>query len=174
MVEGYSLFNPALATAIIEKAKAAGCKIALDFASFEVVNASKDMLKEFVAGPVDIVFLNEDEAAAWHEGGPHAALNDLAPQVEVAVVKFGADGAIIRRGDDEVKVDCVSVPEVRDTTGAGDTWAAGFLAAYIRDLPLHACGELAVLSAAAVVQQMGATVPAGDWVRLRGWLEAWA
>ena len=48
------------------------------------------MLKEFVAGPVDIVFLNEDEAAAWHEGGPHAALNDLAPQVEVAVVKFGA------------------------------------------------------------------------------------
>ena len=174
MVEGYSLFNPELGRAIIETAKAAGCKVALDFASFEVVQASRDLLKELVAGPIDIVFLNEDEAAAWHEDGPMAALHDLAPQVDIAVVKFGKDGAKIMQDGQLYEVGCEPVEAVRDTTGAGDTWAAGFLAGYLRNLPPAACGELAALSAAAVVQQLGATVPAGDWVRLRGWLDAWA
>jgi sugar/nucleoside kinase (ribokinase family) len=43
-----------------------------------------------------------------------------------------------------------------DTTGAGDAYAAGFLAAYAQGRDLAACGRLGSLAAAAVLEQFGA------------------
>ena len=174
MLEGYTLFNHDLTRAVARAAKAAGCLLALDLASFEVVRFNRGVLEELLSGQVDIVFANEDEAAAWVEGGPQAALDDLARRTTIAVVKLGKHGALIARGDERVTVAAEPVAEVVDTTGAGDTWAAGFLAAHRRGLPLAACGTLGAKAAAAVVQVMGATVPPAEWKKLKGWLDAWS
>ena len=174
MLEGYTLFNHDLTRAVARSAKAAGCQLALDLASFEVVRFNRGVLEELLSGQVDIVFANEDEAAAWVEGGPEAALADLARRASIAVVKLGKHGALIARGDERVTVAAEPVVEVIDTTGAGDTWAAGFLAAHRRGLPLAACGTLGAKAAAAVVQVMGATVPPAEWKKLKGWLDAWS
>jgi sugar/nucleoside kinase (ribokinase family) len=64
--------------------------------------------------------------------------------------------------------------EAIDTTGAGDCWAAGFLAGYLRGLPLATCGRLGAKSGAAVVQVMGAQVPRDSWLAIKGYLDAWA
>jgi sugar/nucleoside kinase (ribokinase family) len=63
---------------------------------------------------------------------------------------------------------------VVDTIGAGDCWAAGFLAGHLRGLPLAQCGRLGSLAGAAVVQVQGAQVPREDWIRIKGYLDAWA
>lgn len=171
MIEGYLLFNHDLARAAIRGAKAAGCAVALDFASFEVVKYNKDVIAELLPS-VDILFANEDEAAAWNGDGPEAALADLASRVAIAAVKLGKDGAWIRRGTETVRVQADAVEAV-DTTGAGDCWAAGFLAAWLRGLDLTRCGRIAALSGAAAVQVVGAQPPRDAWLRIKGYLDAW-
>src|SRR5580765_3052766 len=64
LIEGYLLFNPALADHVIRTARAAGCTISIDLASFEVVNAARDWIFAQLREGVDVVFANEDEAAA--------------------------------------------------------------------------------------------------------------
>lgn len=173
MLEGYTLFNHELTRAIARAAKAAGCELALDLASFEVVQANRGILEELLAGQVDLVFANEDEARAWHPD-LEQALADLGRRTTVAVVKLGAEGALIQSGAERHRVEAEKVPAVVDTTGAGDNWAAGFLAGYLRGLPLDRCGRLGSHAGAAVVQKLGAQPDPADWRRLRGWLDAWA
>lgn len=174
MLEGYTLFNPDLTRAIARAAKEAGCELALDMASFEVVRAGRIVLEELLSGQVDIVFANETEARAWHPDGELAAWEDLAARARIAVVKVGKDGAWIARGRERHQVPAQVVENVVDTTGAGDNWAAGFLSGYLRGLPLDHCGKLGAMAGAAVVQVVGAQPPAQSWQRIRGYLEAWA
>lgn len=174
MLEGYTLFNHDLARAIARAAKAAGCQLALDLASFEVVNINKPVLAELLAGQVDLVFANEDEARAWCGGSPEQALEDLAGRAAAAVVKLGKDGALVARGSERVRVAAEPVARVVDTIGAGDCWAAGFLAGHLRGLPLAQSARLGALAGAAVVQVAGAQVPREDWTRVKGFLDAWA
>ena len=173
MLEGYTLFNHALTRAVAQAAKAAGCKLALDFASFEVVNANRAVLAELLDGQVDIMFANEDEAKAWNQTSPEAALEDLAARVPLVAVKLGKEGALIAQGRERVQV-AAEVAQAIDTTGAGDCWAAGFLAGHLRGLSLSQCGRLGSLSGAAVVQVMGAQLPRERWLGIKGYLDAWA
>ncbi len=174
MLEGYTLFNHDLTRAIARAAKAAGAKLALDLASFEVVNFNRAVLQELLDGQVDLVFANEDEAKAWADGGsPETALLDLAKRVPIAVVKLGKDGALIAHQDRQHRVHAELVENAIDTTGAGDCWAAGFLSGWLRGLPLHDCGVLGAKCGAAVVQVMGGQVPRAQWLPLKGWLDAW-
>jgi sugar/nucleoside kinase (ribokinase family) len=173
VLEGYTLFNHALTRAVAKAAKAAGCALALDFASFEVVKANRAVIEELIAaGRVDLAFANQDEAAMWNMAGPEAALDDLARRVGVVAVKLGKEGALIARGAERVRVPAQTVTAV-DTTGAGDAWAAGFLAGWLRGLPLTQCGKLGAQSGAAVVQVMGAQPPREAWLRIKGYLDAW-
>lgn len=172
MLEGYTLFNHALTRAVARSATEAGCELALDLASFEVVAGNRPVIEELLDDHVDLVFANEDEARAWH-GDTHGALADLAGRCRVAVVKLGAEGAWIASGGEQHHVGSEQVTAV-DTTGAGDCWAAGFLAGYLRGLPLDRCGRLGAMAGAAVVQVAGAQLPEADWARLRGYLDSWA
>jgi sugar/nucleoside kinase (ribokinase family) len=173
MLEGYTLFNHDLTRAVARAAKAAGCQLALDLASFEVVNFNRPVLEELLSGQVDLVFANEDEARAWSGGEPEAALTNLAGRTALAVVKLGAKGALIQRGAEVVRVEAEPVSAVIDTTGAGDNWAAGFLAGHLRNLPLAVCGKAAAMAGATAVQVMGAPLPADAWRRIKGYLDAW-
>ena len=65
IIEGYLLFNENLMTAALAAAKKAGSLVALDLASFEVVNASKPILDTIIKEYVDILIANEDEARAY-------------------------------------------------------------------------------------------------------------
>jgi len=173
VVEGYSLFNHELARAIVRHAKAAGCAVALDLAAFEVVQANREVIEELFAIGIDLVFANQDEARAWKSGPPEAALDDLAAKVGVAAVKLGKAGALIARGSERVRVASEAVTAI-DTIGAGDCWASGFLAAWLRGLPLDVCGTLACRCGAAVVQVQGAQLPRETWLGLKGRLDAWS
>ncbi len=173
MLEGYTLFNQTLTRAVARAAKEAGCELALDLASFEVIQANRAVIAELLDGFVDLVFANQDEAKVWNPAGAEAALAEFASRVPVAVVKLGKDGALMARGSERVHV-AAEMVEAIDTTGAGDCWAAGFLAGHLRGLPLIECGKIGALAGAAVVQVKGAQVPREGWLGVKGYLDAWA
>ena len=100
----------------------------------------------------DILFVNEREAMKLTRSStPRAALKTLAAKVDCAVIKRGRRGAIATRNA-EVCADSGFKVRVVDTTGAGDSFAAGFVAAYLREAPLakclrvgNACGALSAM-----------------------------
>ena len=168
-MEGYLLFNPALATAVVDAARAAGCTLSVDLASFEVVNAARPWLLDQLQRGLQVVFANEDEIRALFPGSSdYASLaRQLAAHGTIAAVKMGKDGAWIARGDELHRIQPVAVPQVIDTTGAGDAWAAGFLFGYLQGWALPAAGALGSLLGAETVRHLGPAIPESEWPRLR-------
>ncbi len=176
-IEGYLVFNQALADAVLSAARASGCTVSLDLSSFEVVGAAREWLFSQFHRGLDVVFANEDEIRALFQDQETDYANlarRLAGHGVVAAVKVGKDGAWIAQGDELHRIEPVSVPDVLDTNGAGDAWAAGFLAGYVRGLPLPVCGSIASLMGAETVRHMGPIIPDQAWSdfapRVRGLL----
>lgn len=168
-IEGYLLFNEALLRAVLAAAKEAGCTISLDLASFEVVQAAGDTLTEILRDFVDIVFANEEEAAAFtglSDDYP-AMARALSELCSIAAVKIGAAGAWIASGDELFHAASVPAATVIDTTGAGDLWAAGFLYGWSHQRPLADCAHYGALLGSAVVQQQGTELPDTIWQPLQ-------
>lgn len=165
-VEGYLVFNRALCEKVLDSARAAGCTVSLDLASFEVVTASRDWLLDQFRRGVDVAFANEDEIRAlFPDGGADypALARRLAALGPLAAVKVGKDGAWLARGGELHRVAPVRVDDLLDTIGAGDAWAAGFLSGYLRGRPLPECGALASLLGAETVRHWGPLIPATAW-----------
>ena len=166
-IEGYLLFNRELALKVLESAKSAGCRISLDLASFEVVKANADIMGDLLTDYVDMVFANAEEGKAFAGADePEAMLRALGRHCRIAVIKLGADGALLKCGDQQAKVPALKVKAV-DTTGAGDLWAAGFLYGQFAGQDLAACGRFGARLAAEVVGIVGANIPAERWGQLR-------
>lgn len=80
---------------------------------------------------VDVVFLNEREASELSgKSSPIAAARELSRRAACAVVKLGSKGAVLARADEVTRVSGRKVRAV-DTTGAGDSFAAGFISAFL-------------------------------------------
>ncbi len=163
-IEGYLLFNRDLMMKILETAKAAGCSISLDLASYEVVNASKDILPDLLKNYVDIVFANEDEAFAFSsDKNMEKALEKLAALCRTAVVKLGRKGAMISSCGEIARVPADLVENPADTTGAGDLWAAGFLYGFLSGSHISEAGKIGALLSSEVVKVLGAEIPEKVW-----------
>ena len=120
------------------------------------------------AGTIDLLFGNEDEVR--HLTGCTAlgdCLAQLSEKVSTLVITRGSDGAIARSPEETVEIAAPKVENVVDTTGAGDLFAAGFLAARCRNRPLKACLETGAIAAAEVISHFGAR-PEADIKELAG------
>mgnify|MGYP001011997679 FL=1 len=172
LVEGYLLFNRDLMMAAVKAAKAAGTLVALDLASFEVVNASQDILPDLVKEYVDILIANEDEAKAYTgESDETAALEKLSVNVTYAVLKVGSRGSYIWHNNTVTRIEPVKGNAPVDTTGAGDLWAAGFLYGIANGLSIEKSGRLGSMCGYEVCQVMGAQIPEQVWEKIRATIE---
>ncbi len=161
-IEGYLVFNEALINAVLAAARAAGCTVSMDLASFEVINATRPWIFSQLAEGFDIIFANEDEIRALFEDetSPYDELaRRLASHGVTAAVKVGKDGAWVARGDELHRIEPVLVDTVIDTNGAGDSWAAGFLSAYLRGKSLPEAGRIASHVGAETVKHLGPIIP---------------
>ena len=108
-------------------------------------------------GMVDVLFANEDEAMLLANAGDlDKALAKLSPLVSTLVVTRGPAGALAIERGNRVEVPAAPVDKVVDTTGAGDLFAAGFLAARCRARPLDRCLQAGAQAAAEVISHFGA------------------
>jgi len=161
-IEGYLVQNHDLVLKASEMARKAGLTIALDLASFNVVEENLDFLKHIVEEYVDIIFANEEEAKAFTGVEPEKAIDVLGNMCDIAIVKIGKNGSLIKYNDAVILVDAIGT-ECIDTTGAGDLYAAGFLYGFSKGLPMEVCGKIASIVAGKVITVYGARMDQSLW-----------
>jgi sugar/nucleoside kinase (ribokinase family) len=166
-VEGYLVQDHALIERAMELGKQAGMTICLDLASYNIVENDLAFITSLVERYVDIVFANEEEAHAFAQATPEVALQQLAAKTRIAIVKIGAKGAYLKRGEEQCLVPAYEVTKVMDTTGAGDFFAAGVLYGLTSGATLEQCGKIGSLLSAAVIQQIGTTLPEAKWNEIK-------
>lgn len=166
-IEGYLVQNHNLVRRALELAHDAGLRVSLDLASYNVVEKHRDFLRAMLEQYVSVVFANEEEARAFGGDSPEATLAQLASLTEVAVVKLGKAGSLVRRADEQVRVGVSAVATVVDSTGAGDMYSAGFLYGLSHGLPLDKCGQLGAIVSGAVVGVLGPKMDTSLWQHVR-------
>lgn len=165
-VEGYLVQNIALVDRVLELAKDKGMTVAIDMASFNVVEQNREYLNDRIKKYIDIVFANEDESRALTGlGDPMEALHAIADMCDIAVVKVGAKGSYVQQGDKVVKIDPIPA-KVIDTTGAGDLWAGGFMASYAKGETLERCAKTGAIVAANIIEVLGAKIDDDRWEKI--------
>ncbi|HVL78085.1 MAG TPA: adenosine kinase [Sphingomicrobium sp.] len=157
----------------IEVARSAGRKVAFTLSDTFCIDRHRDGFNALIdGGRIDILFANEAEIQAL-AGVPHleTAIEALRSKVGTLVVTRSEKGALATSGDQRAEVVAEPVREVVDTTGAGDLFAAGFLAGEARGLGLEGSLRLGAIAAAEVIQHYGAR-PEADLEALAGELLA--
>jgi len=160
-LEGYLWDQPAAKDAIrlaAQSARAAGRRVAFTLSDPFCVDRHRDEFRDLVERDVDIVFANEIEICSLYQVGSfEEALALVRGHCEIAALTRSELGSVIVAGDDEpILVDAEPVPEVVDTTGAGDQYSAGFLHGFTHGYDLETCGRLASIAAAEVISHLGA------------------
>jgi sugar/nucleoside kinase (ribokinase family) len=158
-LEGY-LFDPPDAQAAFRKAAAvahaAGRQVALSLSDAFCVNRHRAAFLDLVANHVDILFANEAEVTALYERNTFEEAAEAArADVALAVLTRSEAGSLILRGAETVAVDAEAATVV-DTTGAGDAYAAGFLAGLTSGRSLALCGRMSSIAAAEIISHYGA------------------
>ena len=165
-VEGYLVQNHDLLEKILQLAKENGLKISLDLASYNVVEDNLEFLRNMVKRYVDIVFANEEEAKAFSGKDPREALDDIANLTDVAVVKVGSQGSMVKQGNQVVHIQPIKANAL-DTTGAGDLYASGFLYGLINNLGFEKAGYIGSLLSGTVIEVLGAKFGDDKWDEIR-------
>ncbi len=167
-IEGYLLFNKDLMMAALKAAKASDALIALDLASFEVVNASRDILGNIIKDYVDILIANEDEAKAYTGyDDEQKAIETLSQNVTYAVLKIGERGSYVSYDNRITRINAQSGGSPVDTTGAGDFWAAGFLFGIANGFSIEKSGNIASACGYEVCQVIGTQLSSNAWARIK-------
>ena len=163
-IEGYLVQNHDLIETAIKMAKEAGCRVSIDLASYNVVEDNLEFLHKMVEN-VDIVFANEEEAKAFTGLEPEAALDKIAEEVEIAVVKIGSKGSMVKNNEKIYKAGVIKANSI-DTTGAGDLFASGFIYGMSKNLNFDQCAEIGAVIAGNVIEVIGAKMDADRWERI--------
>lgn len=161
-IEGYLVQNQRLIRRAVEMGRAHNMIISIDMASYNVVESNNAFLQDIVKNYVNIVFANESESEAFTQKKPREALDVIANMCDIAVVKVGKDGSMVKSGDEYHFIDAWPAATI-DATGAGDSYAAGFLYAHAMGMPLDVCGEVGSIISAKVVEVIGTKIDIPRW-----------
>jgi sugar/nucleoside kinase (ribokinase family) len=160
-LEGY-LWDPPEAKKAFRKAVAiaheAGNAVALTLSDAFCVDRYRD---EFLAlmrdGSLDILFANIHELQSLYQtADAGTALDALRNESVLGVVTRSEEGALVVTRAETKAVPAHPIERLVDSTGAGDLFAAGFLAGLARDLDHTDCARLGALAAAEAIQHIGA------------------
>ena len=160
-LEGY-LWDPEEPRAAMERAidyaRAAGTRVAFTLSdAFLIERHRADFLRLIDDGSIDILFANEVEILHLaRETDLDTALARFASKLPTLVVTRSEQGAVACRGDERASVRAEPIERLVDTTGAGDLFAAGFLAGEAMGKSLEQSLRLGAVAASEVIQHYGA------------------
>jgi sugar/nucleoside kinase (ribokinase family) len=167
LVEGYLAYNPPVFEKMFELASLNSVKVILDLSAATVIRDCKEVLTKVLSNGVGVLVANEEEGEEFASSSEESVmLSKLAEFAEIAVLKLGSKGVQLKKGDSVEVVKSNSVKAL-DTTGAGDSWMAGFIAAILQGKSLSASAEFGNKVGAEMVQVLGAGLPASKWEDLK-------
>ena len=161
-IEGYLVQNYELIETAVKLAKQANCKVSIDLASYNVVEANLDFLQRITKEYVDIVFANEEEAKSFTGKEPEEALHAIAEMVDYAIVKIGSKGSMVKHEGKVYTAGVIKATSI-DTTGAGDLYASGFLFSLIKGYSLDRCAAIGSITAGNIIEVIGAKMDKDRW-----------
>ncbi len=160
-LEGY-LYGVRDTDAAVEKtidvAKSAGTKVALSLADPYWVELHREHFDRIIDS-VDLLFANELEACGMAGVDPaevDKAIEVLSRRCPTVAVTLGPNGSLVASGGTVVSAPAVRVQRVVDTTGAGDSYAGGFLFGFLAGYEPRRCAEIGALAASEIVSHLGA------------------
>ena len=141
---------------ILRLARSSDTKVALSLSDPAWVDMNAQHF-ERILDQVDLLFANEEEARrmAGVENTEDAA-ESLARRCATVAVTLGSEGSLVLTGGKAVRVPAAPIEHVIDTTGAGDSYAAGFLYGFVNELGAERSARLGALVASEVVSHLGA------------------
>ena len=158
-LEGY-LWDPAAPRAAMRKAiavaRANQRKVAMTLSDVFCVEGYRADFQALLAEHVDLVFGNEHEVCALYQTDLDSAMTELAKHSCTTVITRSAAGAVVIEGGRHHVVPAEPALRVLDTTGAGDLFAGGFMAALTQGRSLPDCARVGCIAAAEVISHYGA------------------
>jgi sugar/nucleoside kinase (ribokinase family) len=142
----------------ISTAKRSGVKIIFDAADPFAAQRYREDFIDLIANDVNIVLANAQESTILTGKPIDQAVRTLGVQAEIAVVKNGSEDTHIFSKGEYLRVPTFK-SDVKDTTGAGDNFSAGFIYGLIKGFPLEQCGRIASFVASKTIEKVGAQVP---------------
>lgn len=168
-LEGYLWDPPSAKRAFLKAARVAaeaGAEVSLTLSDAFCVDRHRDSFLDLVRNHVDILFANEHEIVSLYQAASFAeALVEVRKDCKIAVLTRSEKGSVVAAGPVVHEVAAEPVVAVRDTTGAGDAYAAGFLFGYTRGMDIAKAARVGGIAAAEVISHMGPR-PEADLARL--------
>lgn len=158
-IEGYLASSESgrqAALAARQMAQSAGVKISLTLSDPSMVMGFKQVFHEWIGDGIDLLFCNREEALLWAETKTvEEAAEVIATQAASCAITLGAKGALVKEGDDLIKVPAVKTMPV-DTNGAGDLFAGAFLYGITHGMSHRQAAALANRASSQLVSKFGA------------------
>lgn len=159
-LEGYLWDPPAPRAAMakaLQVARDNGRKVAFTLSDAFCVERHRDDFRMLANGKVDVLFANEVEIKSLFQTDDfNSAVAAIQGRLPIAVITRSEEGALVVTPDDRIAVPAAPVEKVVDTTGAGDLFAAGFLAGLAKGRNLADCARMGAIAAAEVISHYGA------------------
>lgn len=171
--EGY-LLNTPNQTQVTEQAmafaKQKGILVSFDCSDPFLVKTFKSDIKRIISKYADIIFLNEAEAKELTGLPAGKAIKKIGNKNQIICLKLGKKGSLVKKGSKIIRIPIYKV-KAKDTTGAGDLYAAGMLYGISKGFDLKTSGMYASFLAGEIVSQYGAYLKPVKKERLKKWLK---
>lgn len=166
--DGYNIYQKGMLQVSKDIAKKLGCKTIL---GLPCASAVKNYVNGMVyyANNVDYCFGNKEEFTALTGAEDPVDIMGYFDADATICMTDGPNGCYVKwAGHRAVRhVKAIDVPNVKDTTGAGDFFAGGVIAGVMAGLPEEDCIRIGNLAASKVIQHLGADLPDDKWDELK-------
>jgi adenosine kinase len=141
----------------IATAKNSKTMVAFSISDAFCVDRFREEFIDLINNSADLIFANESEIKSLYETNElDIAIKKCQGTDKIFAITLGDKGVKIIYKDEIVNINAENIDKLVDTTGAGDLFAGGFLAEYIRSQNLERCGKEGIKFASKIIQQFGA------------------
>ena len=157
-LEGY-LWDEGEPKKAFEKAISNSNKTAMTLSDSFCVDRHKDQFKELVKNKLDIVFANEQEILSLIDSKSFKDVINFSKKIKKnIVITRGEKGAVAINNNEVIECAAKKNLNIKDLTGAGDLFAAGYLHGYINKLSIKDCLLKGTELSSKIIQKIGARI----------------
>ena len=157
-LEGY-LWDEGEPKKAFDKAIANSNKVAMSLSDLFCVERHKEHFLELTKNKLDIIFANEQEITSLINASSFEEIITFSKQIKKnVVITRGDKGALSILNDELIECEAQNNLDIKDLTGAGDLFAAGYLHGIINDLSIKECLIKGTELSSKIIQKIGARI----------------